>query len=180
MSRKNHAHDALGLRFAQEGFPPKMIVDNAKEMKSGEFAWKCKEATCYLRGTKPYSPWSNSAEWNLRKVQPETDSVRCAQAAVVLCTGVRYKSYVCLHTAHDIFQLDSHMPETVISGKTADICLFCEFGFWGVKFLDKVVAFPDDQKVLGKYLGPSMDVGLAMMQHVVKTNGKYEDRSTLL
>ncbi|KAL7478254.1 hypothetical protein ACHAW6_004026 [Cyclotella cf. meneghiniana] len=33
--------------------------------------------------------------------------------------------------------------------------------------------------VLGKYLGPSVDVGPAMTQRVMKANGKYEDRSTL-
>lgn len=38
MSCKSQAHDALGLLFAQEGIPPKMIVDGAKEMKLGEFA----------------------------------------------------------------------------------------------------------------------------------------------
>ena len=46
MSCKSQAHDALGLLFAQEGVPPKMIVDGAKEMRLGEFAQKCKEATC--------------------------------------------------------------------------------------------------------------------------------------
>ena len=39
------------------------------------------------------------------------------------------------------------------------------------------VAFPDDQLVLGKYLGPSIDVRPAMMQHDMKANGGYEDQS---
>eukprot|EP00804_Cyclotella_cryptica_P004599 CCRYP_006925-RA/>CCRYP_006925-RA protein AED:0.38 eAED:0.38 QI:0/0/0/1/1/1/2/0/264 len=38
-----------------------MIVDGAKEMRLGEFARKCKEASCLLQSTEPYSPWSNSA-----------------------------------------------------------------------------------------------------------------------
>ena len=46
-----------------------MIVDGAKEMSLGEFAWKYKEATCYLQGTKPYFPWSNSAEHEIRKLK---------------------------------------------------------------------------------------------------------------
>ncbi|KAL7474777.1 hypothetical protein ACHAW6_000733 [Cyclotella cf. meneghiniana] len=33
--------------------------------------------------------------------------------------------------------------------------------------------------VLGTYLGPSIDVVPEMMQHSMKANGKYEDRSTL-
>ena len=62
MSCKSQAHDALGLLFAWEGVPLNRIVDRAKEMKLGEFAWKCKEAHCYLRSTEPYSPWSNSTK----------------------------------------------------------------------------------------------------------------------
>jgi hypothetical protein len=40
MSLKGEAHEAIGLLFAREGVPPKMIVDNANEMKLGEFARK--------------------------------------------------------------------------------------------------------------------------------------------
>ena len=51
MTRKSEAREALGLLFAQDGVPLKMIIDNAKEMKMGEFARKCKEAHCYLQST---------------------------------------------------------------------------------------------------------------------------------
>ena len=65
-------------------------------------------------------------------------------------------------------------------GETADISPFCEFGFWDwVKFREIGVAFPGNQMVLGKYLGPSIDMGPAMTQCVMKANGKYEDRSTI-
>ncbi|KAL7483918.1 hypothetical protein ACHAW6_009561 [Cyclotella cf. meneghiniana] len=129
-----------------------MIVDSAKEMRLGEFAWTCKEAMCYLQGTEPYSSWSNSAERKIRELKKgaETDSVRW------------------LH------------PEMVISGETADIHPFCEFGSWDwVKLQEDGIAFPDDQMVLGNYLGPSIDVGPAMTQSVMKANGKYEDQTTL-
>ncbi|KAL7474624.1 hypothetical protein ACHAW6_000588 [Cyclotella cf. meneghiniana] len=69
MSRKSQAHEALGLLFAWEGVPSKMIVDGAKEMRLGEFARKCKEATFYLQGTEPYSAWSNSAEHEIRELK---------------------------------------------------------------------------------------------------------------
>ncbi len=85
-----------------------------------------------------------------------------------------------MHTAHDIFQFDGCGPKTVVLGETADISSFCEFGFWdSVKFREEGVAFPDDQMVLGKYLGPSISVGPAMTQHVMKANCEYEDQSTL-
>ena len=82
--------------------------------------------------------------------------------------------------ALDIYKLDGHIPETVILGETAKISPFCEFGFcdW-VKFWDSGLAFPGNPLVLGKYLGPSIDVGLAMTQHVMKANGKVEDCLTI-
>ena len=93
MTCKSEAHEALGLLFAWEGIPPKMIVDNAKEMKMGEFAQKCKEVSCYLRSTEPYSPWSNSAEREIRELKKgaarKLTKVRGTPAAVVLCFGVR-------------------------------------------------------------------------------------------
>ena len=64
----------------------------------------------------------------------------------------------------------------VVSGETADISPFCEFGFWdGVKFMDSGVAFPNNPLVLGKYLSPSIDVGPAMTQHIMNANSKVED-----
>eukprot|EP00804_Cyclotella_cryptica_P017423 CCRYP_016641-RA/>CCRYP_016641-RA protein AED:0.33 eAED:0.33 QI:0/-1/0/1/-1/1/1/0/68 len=46
-----------------------MILDNVKEMKLGEFAQKCKEASCYLQSTEPYSPWSNSTKREIRELE---------------------------------------------------------------------------------------------------------------
>ena len=132
MSCKSQAHDALGLLFAWEGVPPKMIVVGAKEMKLGEFARKCKEATCYLRGTEPYSPWSNSTKHEISELKKGAARklTRSGVPRRLWCFALEYKSYVRLHTAHDIYQLDGRVPETVVSGETADISPFCEFGFW--------------------------------------------------
>jgi hypothetical protein len=66
----------------------------------------------------------------------------------------------------------------VVSGETADISPFCEFGFWDwVKFMDKGVAYPDDALVLSKCLGSCIDVGLAMTQRIMKANSEIEDCS---
>ena len=151
-----------------------MIVDNAKEMKFGEFVQTCKEALCYLQGTKPYSPWSNSAESEIRELKKGAARklTRSGAPRQLWCFALEYKSYVCLHTANDIFKLDGSIPEMVVLGKTADISPFCEFGFWDwVKFRDDGVAFPDNKMVLTKYLGPSIDMGPAMTQCVIKANG---------
>jgi hypothetical protein len=82
--------------------------------------------------------------------------------------------------ALDIYKLYGCLPEMVVLVETANISPFHGFVFWDwVKFWDRCVAFPGNPLVLGKYLGPSIDVGPAMMQCVMKANGKVEDRSTV-
>eukprot|EP00804_Cyclotella_cryptica_P019581 CCRYP_014330-RA/>CCRYP_014330-RA protein AED:0.31 eAED:0.31 QI:0/0/0/1/0/0/3/0/417 len=122
-----------------------MIVDGAKEMRLGEFARKCKEASCLLQSTEPYSPWSNSAEREIRELKKGAARklTRSGAPRRLWCFALEYEAYVRSHTAHDIYRLDGRVPETVVSGKTADISPFCEFGFWDwVKFRDQGVAFP--------------------------------------
>ncbi|KAL3786440.1 hypothetical protein HJC23_011021 [Cyclotella cryptica] len=181
MTCKSDAHEALDLLFSGR-CSPKMIVDGAKEMKMGEFAWKCKEAHCCLRSTEPYSPWSNSAEHEIRELKKGAawKLTRSGAPQWLWCFALEYKSYVRSHTVHGIYRLDGPVPETIVSGETANISPFCEFGFWDwVKFQDQGVAFPGDALVLGKYLGPSIDVGPAMTSRVMKANGEIEDRSTV-
>ncbi len=105
MPCNGEAHEALGLLFAWEGVPPKMIVDNAKEMKLRHFAWKCKETSCYLQGTEPYYGWSDSTKHKVRELKKGIVRKLMYSCAPMWlwCFALEYKSYVCLHTAHDIF-----------------------------------------------------------------------------
>ncbi len=88
--------------FAQEGLPPKMIVDCAKKMRLGEFAQKCKEATCYLQGTETYSPWSNFAEHEIRELKKDAARKLTQSGAPrqLWCFALEYKSYVHSHALH--------------------------------------------------------------------------------
>ena len=82
------------------------------------------------------------------------------------------EAYIHSHTAHDIFSLNGQVPETVVSGKTADISPFALFKWYEwVMFRDTLVPFPDDQMVLGRDLGPAIDIGPAMTRKILKENG---------
>ncbi len=121
-----------------------MIVDGAKEMKLGEFALKYKEATSYLQGSKPHSPWSNSTKHEIRELKKGAARKLTWSGAPrrLWCFALEYESYVRLHTAHDIYQLDGCIPKMVILGETAEINPFCEFFFWDwVKFWDRGLVF---------------------------------------
>ena len=57
MRLKNHTHETLSLIFKRDGSPPKIVVDNYKELTLSKFANKCREADCHIVTTGSYSPW---------------------------------------------------------------------------------------------------------------------------
>ena len=46
-------------------------------------------------------------------------------------------------------------------------------------FRDTSVSYPDDTMVLGRDLGPAIDIGPAMTWKILKANGKVVYRSTV-
>ena len=77
------------------------------------------------------------------------------------------------HITHDVYCLNGEMPETenIMSGETLDISQLCELEWYEwIIFRELVVSFPEDKMVLGIYLGPIIDVGLAMTAKILKPN----------
>lgn len=187
MAKKSEAHEALSLLFHRHGVPDQMIVDGAKELRKGEFGRKCKEAFCYLKGTEPYSPWQNAAERENKELKKGAGRKMTASGAPLKTWdwALEFESYIRSHTAHNIYKLDGRVPESIISGQTADISPYCEFGFWqwvmyrepgGTTAFGK---FPEDARQLGKYLGPALDTGGEMCAKIMKENGQVVERTTL-
>jgi hypothetical protein len=72
------------------------------------------------------------------------------------------------------------VPETIMTGNTADISHIAEFGWYNwVMFCDNKPSFPDDKLILACYLGPAIDTGLALIAKILKSNGVFVCRSTL-
>ena len=69
MKLKSEAHGALPLLFQQDRVMSSIICDNAKDMILGEFSRKLKEASCHLRQTDPFTPLSNAAESEIKKLK---------------------------------------------------------------------------------------------------------------
>jgi len=93
--------------------------------------------------------------------------------------AIELEAYVRSNTAHNIFILQGEVPETVMSGETSDISQFCEFAFYDwIMFRDQPVAFPDDNPVLGRFLGPAINVGPTLTAKILKANGEVVYRST--
>ena len=181
MRLKSEAHEGLSLLFKRDGVPPKIIVDGSKEQTQGEFRKKARQADCFIKQTEPYSPFQNAAEGVIGqlKLGAGRKMVKMNSPKVLWDDCLELESFIRSNTAHDIYELGGEVPETIMSGETSDISSFCELGWYQwCKFRDVAAPFPQDKMVLGRYLGPSIDIGPAMTAKILKSNGQVIHTST--
>ena len=157
-----------------------MIMDNSKEQLLGNFRKKCRDAGARVKQTEPYSPWSNSAEACELKKGVGRQMVRTKSPKRLRDHCLEREAYVRSLTAHDIYKLDGQVPETIVMGNTADISTLALFGwFEWVMFCDTVATYPDNKMVLGRDLGPAIDIGPAITRKILKAYGQVVYRSTV-
>ena len=182
MKRKGEAHEALSLLFHRDGVPPTMVLDGSKEQTQADFRRKLREADCHLRQTEPYSPWMQGAEGAIRElkrgVSRKMISTGAPKALWDHC--LELEALIRSHTVNGIYEAGGQVPETIMTGGTADISHIGEYGWFDwVMFRDNLPTFPDDKMILGRYLGPATDIGSAMTAKILKANGQFVCRSTL-
>lgn len=181
MRSKGEAHEALSQLFTECGVPTTMIVDQSKEQLGTKFSKKCSEAQCRLKALDAYSPWSNAAEGTNREVKKGSRRIMIHSGAPkqLWDHALELQALIMSHTSNEHYLLNGEVPETYMTGETADISQISEFGFYQwVMFRDSSVSFPEDDMVLGRWLGPSRDVGPAMSAKILKANGEVVHRST--
>jgi hypothetical protein len=72
------------------------------------------------------------------------------------------------------------VPEAIVSGETADMSPFALFKWYKwIFFRDTSVTYPDNSMVLGRDLGPAIDIGPTMTRKVLKENGQVVYRPTV-
>jgi hypothetical protein len=178
---KSDVHEGLSLLFKRDGVPPKIIVDGSKEQTKGVFQKKMREADCWMKQTEPYSPWQNAAEGVILHLKQGAGRkmVKTQTPKKLWDDCLEMESMIRSNTAHDIYELGGEVPETIMSGETSDISQLCELGWYEwCKFRDVAAPFPQDKMKLGRYLGPSVDIGPAMTAKVLKSNGQVIHTST--
>ena len=182
MKRKGEAHEALSLLFQRTGVPDNLIVDGSKEQVQGDFKKKCSEAGCRLKQTEPYSPWQNAAEGSIRELKRGAGRkmTKSGSPKKLWDHCLELEGLIRSHTALDIYKLNGEVPETVMTGDTADISIIAEHAWYEwIKFYDPVgKTFPEDKTYLGRYLGPAIDIGPALTAKILKSNGEVVYRST--
>jgi hypothetical protein len=114
MRQKSEAHNTLDLLFKRDGVPPEMVVDGSKEQTLGDFARKCREASCYLKQTEPYSPWMNNAETAIRETKRGSSRkmIKTGSPKRLWDHCIELEALVRSNTALEIYALEGQTPET--------------------------------------------------------------------
>ena len=67
-----------------------------------------------------------------------------------------------------------------MTGQTADNRNICDYDWYEwFMFRDNTTSFPDDKQTLGRYLGPSTDVGFAICYNILKADVQVSCQTTV-
>jgi hypothetical protein len=182
ITRKGEAHETLSLLFHCDGVPPTMVLDGLNEQTKGNFKRKLREADCNARQTEPYSPWQQAAEDCIRKLKcwVSRKMIKTGSPRVLWDHCIELEAHICSLTSNNVYMINGKVPETIMTGSTANISHICEFGWYDwLMFRDNLPTFPDNKLILGQCLGPATDVGSALTAKILKSNGQTVCRSTL-
>ncbi len=83
------------------------------------------------------------------------------------------EAYIRSHSVNIVYHIDGKVPKTYMSRETAEISQFCELAWYNwIMCCPRTVDYPNEPLHLGKYLGPSVDMGPAMTAKILQHNGK--------
>ncbi len=125
-------HETPSLVFQRDDVPPTIVTDDSKEQSKGDFRCKLKEADCHPRVTEPYSPWQQAAEGCIRelKMGSSRKMIKTRSPKCLWDHCLELEAYVCSCTSNDIYMTTGQVPETIMTGNTADISHIAEFGWY--------------------------------------------------
>jgi hypothetical protein len=132
MRRKAEAHEALSLLLHKYGAPIKMIMDDSKEQRFGDFDRKLKEADIISHPIEPYSPWQDLAELMIRELKKSSRRLMAMKSVRkrLWDDALEWEATIKRHMYHDSFELQGEVPETLMISQTADISALAEIGFF--------------------------------------------------
>ena len=183
MASKGDAHYTFQDLAHDVGVPDKLVMDNSKEQTLGAFRKKCRDAGVKVQTIEPYSQWQNDAEKGIGKAKKKT-KLRMTKLKIpkrLWDDCLEWECDVMSHVAHATYGDATAVPHAQVVGRTPDISKWAEFGFYDwIYWWDCRADFPDDNRTIGRYLGPSRDVGGELCCKILKKNGQTVHRSTII
>ena len=182
MKTKGEATKSIKLFCKEIGIPTSVICDPAREQSTNELKQYLSTVGATLRLLEQGTQWANRAELVIGQLKASVRSTmrKCFCPLVLWDYCLEWHARINNMTAKNLFQLKSQTPFFTVHGREGDISNLAMFSFYDwVYFKDNTEAFPMCDEILGRYLGPTEDVGSEMTSWILKSNGKVVPRRTL-
>jgi Fe-S-cluster containining protein len=182
MRDKKDAHLTQDKLFRTVGLPTAIIPDYALELTKGKFLKNAQRAQVHILPVEPYMHNLNFAETCIREVLRLYHRFMIARAipkvlwdrCFVYCCEIRS------HMALGHYDQEGECGATIIHGETADISHLVEFSFYDWIWFISPKEAKYDRMMLGRWLGPSFDVGEALTFAVLTSSAEVVHRSSVL
>ena len=161
------------------GIPPSIHSDDAKVFKHGTFKKDCMKFQIPQTFTEPYSPWQNRAESGIRELKSYANKLmQRVQAPLRLwCFAYEYSSDVLSLCAPALYPLMTRTPYEHVMNYTPDISEYVSFEWYQWSwYWDEILK----EKVLCRWLGVAHSIGQSLCYYVLKSNGEFIARSTVI
>ncbi|MEL6803974.1 MAG: hypothetical protein AAFO91_09360, partial [Bacteroidota bacterium] len=138
-------------------------------------------AGTHLSPAEPYTPNQSLAENAVRELKMGyRRAMRKAKSPEVLWDHcITLQAEIRSHTALSLFALNGDVPSGVLTGDTPDISHLCEFEWYQPVWFLNPTESSMDRRQLGRYLGPSHDVGQVMCSKVLTDTGNVLSRTSV-
>ena len=182
MNSESQTADSLQLFVQDVGIPASIHSDGAKAYTKGRFQDIISRENIRYTCIEPYRHNENRAEISIREIKKRVRRImqRMNMPLRLWCFATEYVVAIMNLTAADIYRLGGRTPYECVFGYTPDISEYIEFELYEpVWFYDKEHPYPDQPKMLGRWLGVAHKVGQAMCYYILKDNGEIVVRSTV-
>lgn len=181
MDRKSKAGDALRLFCQEFGVPEKLTFDGSKEQngKGTEFMKQIRLHDIDYHVSEANLHNQNPCEGVIRELRRKwyRIMIRKRVPEALWDHGLRWVSETASLTHTSAGGLNGCIPITQVTGETADISEYLDFGFYDeVWFKDNAGLSPSEP---GRWLGVSHRTGKLMTYYVLTQTGSIVSRSTV-
>ena len=181
MDSKTKAGDALRLFCQEFGVPERLTFDGSKEQsKSGtQFMKQIRTHNIDYHISEPDLHNQNPVEGVIREIRRKwyRTMIRNKVPREFWDYGIRWVSETMSLTHSSAGSLQGSIPITQVTGETADISEYLDFGFYDqIWYKDNAGTSPFEP---GRWLGVSHRTGRLMCYHVLTQRGTVISRSTV-
>ena len=180
-SERDIAH-SLKSTFKEIGVPAKLIADGARAQVKGKTRELCDQANCDIIELEKNTPASNRAERYIQtlKNSSKKDMTQSDSPIVFWCYCIERRALIENCCAKDNYLLKGSCPHSVMTGEMTDISHLCNFKWYEwVKFRKPGEQYPYPTEQIGRCLGPAINKGNMMSQHVLTETGEILPTQTL-